>query len=118
MEPPVNLQLIETSDTLTHVALSGRLDIEGLHEVDLKFHAATASRGVPSVVDFTRVEFVASLGMGMLLSCARSLSRKGAAMAIYGASEFVADTLRAAGIDQGIPLVATLEEAKAAVGVS
>ena len=113
----MDLQLIETSDTLTHVALSGRLDIEGLHDIDVKFHAATASRGLPSIVDFSRVEFIASLGMGMLISCARSLGRKGTVMVIYGATDAIAETLRAAGIDQGIPLVATLEEAKAAVGV-
>ena len=37
----MEMQLIETTDDITHVALKGTLDIEGMHAVDAKFHGAT-----------------------------------------------------------------------------
>ena len=107
----MQLEATPRQDGITQVALIGRLDINGLHEVDIKFHGATAARGQPAIVDLTGLDYIASLGMGMLISCAQSLKRKGYTMVIMGAQGDVDTALRTAGIDQAIPMAADLDEA-------
>ena len=105
------LEAIERTDGITQVALVGRLDVTGLHEVDIKFHAATAARSRPAIVDLSGLEYIASLGMGMLISCAQSLRRKGHTMVLVGAQGDVDTALRRAGIDQAIPMASDIDEA-------
>ena len=112
------LQTIERSDGITQVELIGRLDVSGLHEVDIKFHGATAARPHPAIVDLSGLEFIASLGMGMLISCAQSLRRKGHPMVLVGAHDDVDTALRRAGIDQAIPMAADLDEALQIIGTA
>ena len=103
-------------DGVTLVALVGRLDLKGLHDVDMRFHALTAARGAPTIVDMSGIEYIASLGMGMLISCAQSLQRKGQQMVLAGATGDVDAALRTAGLDAAIPMVADLDEALGVLG--
>ena len=107
----MQLEATQRTDGITQVALIGRLDVTGLHEVDIKFHGATAARPQPAIVDLTGLEYIASLGMGMLISCAQSLRRKGHPMVLVGANGDVDTALRRAGIDQAIPMAADIDQA-------
>jgi anti-anti-sigma factor len=109
----VPIQEIRVDDQISHLALSGRLDVVGLHEVDVKFHALTAARRKPALVDISGLEFITSLGMGMLISCAKSLQRHQVRMVLLNPKPLVEEALRAVGIDQVIPIVKTQEEATA-----
>ncbi|MEM9513797.1 MAG: STAS domain-containing protein [Actinomycetota bacterium] len=113
----MELAEIERDDGISQVALVGKLDIAGLHEVDVLFHGVTAAKQRPAVVDLSGVEYIASLGMGMLISCAQSLQRRGYKLALYGARGVVDEALRAAAIDQVIPMVDTLDAALTLVRV-
>jgi len=97
-------------DRITHLAIVGKLDIAGLHAIDVKFHGYTAARRKPTLVDISGLEFITSLGMGMLVSCARSLQRYGAKMVLLNPQPQVEEVLKAVGIDQGIPMVRDAEE--------
>jgi anti-anti-sigma factor len=87
------------------------MDVVGLHAIDMKFHGYTAARRRPALVDLSGLEFISSLGMGMFVSCARSLQRFGAKMVLLNPQPEVEDALKAVGIDQGIPIVHNVEEA-------
>jgi anti-anti-sigma factor len=106
------MQIIEIrlDSQITHLALSGKLDIVGLHAVDVKFHALTAARRLPALVDLSGVDMVSSLGMGMFISCARSLQRHAVRMVLLNPQPHVEEALRAVGIDQGIPIVHSVED--------
>ena len=108
----MELNVVERQDELTQVELIGRLDIKSMQGVDVKFHGYTAGAGKPAIVDLSKLEFLASLGLGMLISCAQSLQRKGAKMILLGAQGMVLDTLRTSGLDQAIPMASTLAEAE------
>ncbi len=108
----MQLKFIEAEDGVSHVVLSGKLDVMGLHEVDIKFHAYTAGRKKPAIIDMADVDFIASLGMGMLISCAQSLTRNGAQMVLVNPQAMVKETLNTAGIGKIIPIVATVDEAR------
>jgi anti-sigma B factor antagonist len=113
----MQLRVIPRSDNITQLALVGKLDIEGMHAIDMKFHAHTAATRKSTIVDMSEVSFVASLGMGMLIACAKSLERQGAKMVLLNPQETVEKILRTAGVDEGIPIVHSEQEAKAALAL-
>jgi anti-anti-sigma factor len=101
---------IRLDTQLTHIALVGKLNVAGLHAVDVKFHGYTAARRRPTLVDLSGLELITSLGMGMLMSCARSLQRFGARTVLLNPQPVVEEALRAVGIDQGLPIVRSVED--------
>jgi anti-anti-sigma factor len=78
------VRTVATSDDISHVALSGRLDIEGVGKVELPLTSATVSQRKPVVLDMSGVEFLGSLGIGLLVRCAVSLQRSGARFVLFG----------------------------------
>jgi anti-sigma B factor antagonist len=112
----VQINEVRLDQNITHVALSGRLDAAGLHAVDIKFHGYTAARRKPALVDMSQVEFIASLAMGMLISCAKSLQRHGAKMVLLNPTGLVEEALKAVGIDQVIPIAHSMEDAMRLLG--
>src|SRR5262245_31718778 len=106
----IQLNEIQVDERITHLAIVGSLDVTGLHAIDVKFHGYTAARRRPTLVDISALEFISSLGMGMFVSCARSLKRHGAGMVLLNPRPEVEEALKAVGIDQGIPIVRSVEE--------
>jgi anti-anti-sigma factor len=106
----IQLNEVQLDDRITHVAIVGQLDVAGLHAIDVRFHGYTAARRRPTLVDLSGLEFISSLGMGMLASCARSLQRFGAKMVLLSPRPEVEEVLKAVGIDQEIPIVRSAEE--------
>jgi len=102
---------IRVDDDITHIALVGRLDIAGMHAVDMKFHGYTAARRRPTLVDLSQLEFIASLGVGMLIACSKSLERHKVKFVLYGAQPLVEQVMKVVGLDQVVPLVKTREDA-------
>jgi len=107
----IALNEVHLDDHITHLALIGKLDIAGLHAIDMKFHGYTAARRRPTLVDISGLEFITSLGMGMFISCARSLQRFGAKMVLLNPQPEIEEALKAVGIDQGVPIVHSVEDA-------
>jgi anti-anti-sigma factor len=114
----IQLNQVQVDDRITHLAIIGQLDVAGLHAIDVRFHGYTAARRLPTLVDISGLDFIASLGMGMFVSCARSLQRSGVKMVLLNPKPEVEEVLKAVGIDQGIPIVRSVEEAHRALFAS
>jgi anti-anti-sigma factor len=97
------------------VVLSGRLDTSGVDLVETKFGAAIVPGGKNTVVDISEVSFLASMGIRMLISTTRALSRKGAKLALYGAGPSVMDVIETAVLTEIIPVAPSESEAIAIV---
>lgn len=108
----MEMHLIPGDDSLTHVRLVGRLDAAGAEAVGLRFTAAVAASQRPALVDFSGVDFVASMGMRLLISAARALKQKGAALCLYSPRPEVREVLEDAAIDQLIELATDVEDAR------
>ena len=106
------VRTIESGDDISHVALSGRLDIEGVGSVEMPLTLATVSRRKPVVLDMSGVEFLGSLGIGMLVRCAVTLKRMGAGVVLYGCRPFVQKTLEITKVNAVLPIVASEAEAR------
>src|SRR5262245_33198244 len=107
----MQLNEIRCDDVLTHLALVGKLDIAGLHAIDMKFHGYTAARRRPTVVDLSGLELITSLGMGLFISCAKSMQRFGARMVLLNPQPVVEEAMNAVGLGQAVPIAHSEDEA-------
>ena len=101
--------------TTPWVTLRGSLDLEGSRAVDVRFHAGTAARRHPVVVDLSGVDTIASLGIGMLIACAVSLRRHRERMVILRPAAAVEQVLLHCRVTEVIPIAGTDEQAIALV---
>ena len=111
----MDMQVKEVDGNLTQVVLAGRLDTLGVGGIETRFLEAVVPPGKPVIVDLSQVEFLASLGVHMLLSAARSLGRKGAKLALYAPQERVSEVLEAVAVSEIIPVCPDANSAIATV---
>jgi anti-anti-sigma factor len=109
----VDMIVSELADRTTCVRLAGRLDAAGADQIGVRFSAVVASAGHPAVIDLSGVSFVASLGIRLLISTARSMASKGQPLVLFGAGDLVRGVLDDVALDQIIPIVDTEAEALA-----
>lgn len=111
----MELEVTKLDGDLTCVSLQGRLDSPGADRIGIRFTAATASPGKNVIVDLSGVSFIASMGLRLLISNARTLDTKGAKMVLFGANELVQNVFDQCALDQIIPIVATQQDAIASL---
>jgi anti-sigma B factor antagonist len=100
---------------VTKAILEGRLDTANVNIVETRFIAGIVPRQQHAVVDLSKVSFIASLGIRMLLSTARALGSNGAKFAMFGATPVVLEVFEATALSEIIPLAVTEDEAIALV---
>ncbi len=105
------LVVVPNDAGVSHVRLAGRLDMVALKGLDVQFEGEVAARDRSAIVDVSGLEFITSIGIGMLFGCAKSLRRKGHTMVLLGSYGFVDAALRTVGVHEVVPFAATLEEA-------
>jgi anti-sigma B factor antagonist len=111
----VQMDIKTLGEHLVGITLIGRLDTQGVDGVETRLTAAIVPEGNSAIVDLTHVEFIASMGIRMLLSLARSLKMRHARVAIYGAATQVSEVFETVALQQLIPICTTEAEALAAV---
>ena len=107
----MQLTIEQAAPGIQLIHLIGRMDIVGTQLVDLKFTAYTASRRAPVLVDLSQVHYISSIGIRLLLSNASALETSGAKMVLVKPQPVVEQILRTAGLDQVMPIAASVEEA-------
>jgi len=101
---------------IRRVVLTGRLDTAGVDVVETRFGAAIVPNGKNTIVDLTEVTFLASMGIRMLISTTRALSRKGGKLVMFGAAAGVKDVIETTALTEIIPLAGNESEALGLVG--
>ncbi|HIK14684.1 MAG TPA: STAS domain-containing protein [Leptolyngbyaceae cyanobacterium M33_DOE_097] len=86
------------------VKLVGRLDLKGTNEIDNPFSFAVGSGKAPTIVDMSEVEFLASIGMRLLISNARALSNRRSKLVLLKPTPEVREALATVGFDELIPI--------------
>lgn len=109
------MEVTEVSDGLTRIIFSGRLDTPGVDKVETLFVATVVPSGKSTIVDLSRVDFVASMGIRMFITVARSLRQRQAKLALYGAQPMVNEVFENVSLHDIIPIVADETEAITAV---
>jgi anti-anti-sigma factor len=98
------------------VAISGRLDAEGVRAIGDRFDGLTGT-GMPVVVDLTGVTSMDSLGVALLVRLAKRLRDSKASVAVIPGAGPVARLLGLARVDRILNVAFTLDAARRAIGV-
>jgi anti-anti-sigma factor len=112
------MEISGLSDSVTRIVLSGRLDTPGVDKIETRFAAVTVPGSKSAIVDLSRVEFVASMGIRMFISVARSMGHRGAKLVLYGAQDMVREVFETVCLSDIVPVVATERDALAVVAPS
>jgi anti-anti-sigma factor len=109
----MNIEAESLGNDVLKIVLSGRMDVAGAQEIDLKFTGyASSQRAV--VVDMSAVNFLASIGIRTLLVTAKTVAKRGGKMVLLNPDSSVTNTLEMAEIDAIIPICRSLDEARLA----
>jgi anti-anti-sigma factor len=106
----------ELEPGILEISLSGRMDIIGTQQIDLKFTALTATRKVNVLVDLSKVSFMASIGIRTLIASAKAQKQRGGSMVLYKPNQQVEEVLRSSGIPALIPIAHDIDAARGAFG--
>ena len=104
----------DAGNGITLVELEGRLDVAGALAVDPAF-GEVAAESTHVIVDMSKVEFLASLGIRTLVTACKALRAKNGGMALLSPQANVEQVLRSSGIDSIIAITSTRQEAEATV---
>ena len=111
----MQLEISTLEEKIQFVKLAGRLDMKGANEIDNQFSFAVGADPAPTLVDLSEVEFLASIGMRLLISTARAKANRGSQMALLKPTPMVKEALMTAGFEPLIPIFEDLDTAIAAL---
>lgn len=92
----MKMTVIDENDDFTHVALSGRIDINSISDWDQKFTELLVGRQKPAIVDLSGVDFMSSIGLRMLIAASKPLSEHNAQMVLLNPKPNIEEVLRTA----------------------
>jgi anti-sigma B factor antagonist len=101
--------LVQKNHTL--LSFSGRLDATRAPMVQEAFLAALNQGNPNLIVDCTKLEYVASMGLRCFLQAAGSVKAKGGKLVFFGLNESVYHVFEMTGFSKFIPVSQNLEEA-------
>jgi anti-anti-sigma factor len=108
----MDFEVAELSPTCRQVALTGRLDTDGVDRIEARLTATLLSGG-DWVIVLEGVTFLASLGIRMLITLAKLLQRRGHRLVLVAPRPLVDQALRHSSIDEVIPVAADIDSALA-----
>lgn len=109
----MEIHYTELNNGIRLIKLSGTLDIIGTGAIETKFAGYCSGENPRVVVDFSEVDFLASIGIRLLMLTAKSIVSRGGKMAIINPIPDVQSVLEITGIPVIIPIYSQLDSAEA-----
>jgi anti-anti-sigma factor len=103
------------SDGVCKINLAGRMDLEGVEQIEKTFAEMTAPPRMRIVVDLTNVSYISSIGIRALVMSANAMSHRGGKLVLLAPQPNVARVLSVTSIDQIISACDDLETARQAL---
>lgn len=113
----MELKIIRADDQLTHLALSGELNVEGTTQIEKEFLKYTAERQKPTLVDMSEVWFLSSFGIRLLFMSVKALMAVGVKMVALHPQPMVEESLRMVHLTDVIHIAHDSEEAFKLLGL-
>ena len=107
------LKVLELEDGIKIITLEGRMDIDGTQQIDTRLTVATASEAAKVIVDLSGVEFMSSIGIGVLVRSANALKHRLGKIVLLNPQPNVFKVLEATQINTVISIVFDMESARA-----
>jgi anti-anti-sigma factor len=107
----MELKIVKSDVGKTHIALSGKLDVQGEGEIGELFRNLVDSRNTSFLVDMSQVTYLASLGIRLLFAAAKTLAADGKKVIVVSPQPMVEETLLNSGTAKLIPIARNEAEA-------
>ena len=104
------LNICRVDDQLSHVSLAGAMNLAGVDKIKESFIENTSARKKSCLVDLSEVTFVGSIGLRLLLSCAKNLAADGKKMICVNPQPIVREVMEVAGIITLIAIAPSVDE--------
>lgn len=109
----MEIHYTELNNGIRLIKLSGTLDIIGTGAIETKFAGYCSGENPRVAVDFSEVDFLASIGIRLLMLTAKSIVSRGGKMTIINPIPDVQSVLEITGIPVIIPIYSQLDSAEA-----
>jgi len=111
----MELQYSELDNGIRLIELNGALDMNGTYAIEVEFVRHCTGKNVHVLVDLSRVSYISSIGIPMLINSAKAVTSQGGKMALLNPQKTVEDVLEITGIPLIIPVYSDLQSAIAAL---
>ena len=109
----MKLRYQELDGGIRLIKLIGALDMTGTYSIEIEFVRQCDGDNVRVLVDLSKVNYLSSIGIPMLINTAKSVASRGGKFALLNPQQNVAEVLDIVGIREIIPIFTDLESAKA-----
>jgi anti-anti-sigma factor len=113
----MQLSFTEGADGIRRINLAGKLDDVGVREIETSFAGHCAGERVRVLVDLSGVDFMASIGIRLLVVSSRSVAAHGGKLVLLNPNPLVRNIFDVADISALIPIYSDLQSAEAALEV-
>ena len=111
----MRLQYSELNNGIRLIKLNGSLDMDGVSRVEMEFVRRCAGAKVCVLVDLSKVNYISSIGIPLLINSAKAVTKNGGKMALLNPQDSVENILELTGIPLIIPIHHDLNTAVAAI---
>ena len=111
----MRLEYRELDHGIRLIKLQGTLDIHGVARVEVEFVRRCAGENVCVLVDLSKVNYISSIGIPLLINSAKAVARNGGKMVLLSPQNNVETILELTGIPLIIPIQHDLDAAVAAI---
>lgn len=109
----MKLQYNELDGGIRLIKLIGALDMTGTYSIEVEFVRRCDGDNVHVIVDLSKVNYLSSIGIPMLINTAKSVASRGGKLVLLNPQQNVAEVLDIVGIQQIIPVFTDFEAARA-----
>ena len=100
----MELQYTELDNGVRLITLIGTLDMQGTFSVEVQFARLCAGENARVLVDLSKVTYLSSIGIPMLINTARSVASQGGRMGLVSPTYDVHRVLEITGVPLIIPI--------------
>jgi anti-anti-sigma factor len=111
----MRLQYRELGNGIRLIQLNGTLDVNGVSRVEVEFVRRCAGENVCVLVDLSKVNYISSIGIPLLINSAKAVAKNGGRMILLKPQNNVENILELTGIPLIIPIHHDLDAAVAAI---
>ncbi len=108
----MKIQISELEHGLRLITLNGQLDGNGVYAVEVDFIRNCVEGEHHVVVDMSKVSYISSIGIPMLIRTAKMVRGRGGKMVLLNPQHNVADVLDLVGVSHIIPIYYDLKAAR------
>lgn len=111
----IDFQEYDAADQAIRIELTGRLDSAGVEQIEATLIASVRKGTTHVLFDLSKVPFVGSLGIRMLIAAGRALQKQGRRLVMFGVQPQVSEVFETVALGDLIPIAANEAEALVAL---